>query len=1045
MSNRADYIWDALGDQWDSYVQKDQIATLWDGYVEIASDLLLQLYQADLSKSIENIPVFRRYRWLSYRLNKTKAPPEALLPFRFCYEVSNEDILSIPNLLDLVQEPEDDDFLQVTNGSNGFIVNQQKLVDASANINFVTSGVRPGDTITFFSGVNLGDSDKNIRLEIQRVEAADTLVLAVDNLSEHATAVRYQIDRPPTLTLAEDIHFIVGGGTLCFDNISILNASGTGDSWRTVDRQSWQGDFVRDDPRILANGGRGAIPTATNAASVVKGGKTLTDTGATFAASVAVGDYLILRPSGIAPTQVLTNRLVYRVINILGNTRLDIDGYFPLTANQVTYDIVRPSQETFDLVSTENGTSTYPRAFAFQTSGASSPSGTAGAFVAPNLDVLEDTSATFAPSMLGGPVRLLIASGLTSSELDTYSVIEYIDANHVRLDRAVSGPDTSVSYIVGEILSISGIVGAAPGDYEFSSQISNSMVPVDGTVRFVETQLEAAPYIEYYRERAERVAQVLQGAPVVDRLWAPESIVDQEQLFLNFGFPIQVKQENSDEYKNVLQGLWYAYWNGPSIGNIIIGLNLVFDLPFAQKGGVITSVSIPDAAFITGSVQGVGASKTFDVSSANNSHILAFSVDNLPPIYVLFPNDTAYPASNVIADINAAAGQVIASITTNDQIRLSGLTTVKIDTVIGNPGLGFDPGQEDFGTYNVTILGDDGVPDTYEFGSQFATNVDIGQRVVRFEPLTTAVGLFDYISLPEWWSVFGIPQIDTSIPTYSQEDRDTINDLYKNFTFVVRVVADAYTRLGSIDQSIVRFFLEQIKPTISDYMFIVAERFFEIISITDDPTLLGLSPTPSPEYIAQRGGQSDSLHLSVDITTARDLEWNFANFWVRDNPVHPVLGNRNQFETNYHLPIYDDCRLGTEDITLIAPGTITVVDGVAPATYRPAIYTGSVAGQFFTTTGALSLNINGTVYNLPAFSASTLRADLVTAEANAFIGLPVFWHTPGGFLQLRVDDLTTATPSLNILTAHAGFGFSITGVTGQPAVTPGPLLTVGFS
>jgi hypothetical protein len=352
--------------------------------------------------------------------------------------------------------------------------------------------------------------------------------------------------------------------------------------------------------------------------------------------------------------------------------------------------------------------------------------------------------------------------------------------------------------------------------------------------------------------------------------------------------------------------------------------------------------------------------------------------------------------------------------------------------VLGNPGLGFEPGQEDFGTYNVTILGDDGVSDTFNFGSQFPADVVVGQRVDRFDPFTTGVGIFDEVLLKEWWLIFNIPQINPSIETFSQEDRDIINNIHANFTFAVRVVADAFLRLGSVDRSIVRFFLEQIKPTISDYLFIVAERFFEIISVTDNQNLLGLG-NPSNSYGLQRGfaganpaSQVDTLALDIGITTARDLEWNFANHWLRNKPLHPTLGDRATFEANYHLPQYDDLRLTTEDATVVAPGTIEVVAGVGPVSYVAAELTGTVSAQFFDTSvnSTLTLNINGVLQPAVNYTVGTaVSAAVIIQETNSQLGVDIMSKTPSGELKLK-SDLIPGTPSILVVAGNPSLGFA---------------------
>jgi hypothetical protein len=76
-----------------------------------------------------------------------------------------------------------------------------------------------------------------------------------------------------------------------------------------------------------------------------------------------------------------------------------------------------------------------------------------------------------------------------------------------------------------------------------------------------------------------------------EKLWARRSLFDQENPWNNFGFLMDIYQENSVRYVNVIQGLWFAFWTGPRPRNVQVALFLLFGLPVAQESGVVTSVT----------------------------------------------------------------------------------------------------------------------------------------------------------------------------------------------------------------------------------------------------------------------------------------------------------------------------------------------------------------------------------------------------------------------------------------------------------------------
>jgi hypothetical protein len=588
-----------------------------------------------------------------------------------------------------------------------------------------------------------------------------------------------------------------------------------------------------------------------------------------------------------------------------------------------------------------------------------------------------------------------------------------------------------------------------PSDFEFGTLSANTGEVTDGVIRFrKDSSLFPTPLIKTLRDRVRTSAT---SERVDDRLWAEITIVDQDQLYKNFGFPIQVQQSNSLEFKNVLQGLWYAYWNGPTIDNMERGLNLVFNLPYAPDDGVINSAVLFEAAILTGSVaSSLNAPPfTFDTSSTNpggDSRFLAFSINKLPPVLVIFPNGVATPAATVIAAINLAAGSTVASLTLDGRVVLTASTSVEIDAVIGNPGLGFTPSDEDFGEYSVEILLDSGETELLTFGSEFALAVSVGQRVDKFQPLTKAVRIFDYVKLPGWWKVLGITKINPSIETFSPEDIDIVNDILKDFTFAVRIVSDAFTRLGSVDRRIVRYFLEQIKPTITDYLFIVATTFFEVMSVSDDRDLLGL-PATSPEYKAQHAGQNPAIKLDIGLQNVRNIDWNFANFYLT-SPAQ-----RASFEAGYHLPVYDDLRVETEDVTLVAPGTVDLVDGDGlGASYLQALIVGSVDSMFFDTVaaGTLTVDVNGipvaVVFTPLLLMPLAQVIDEINAVSSVTVGVMAnIARKPAGLSSVGLyADAIPGTPTLEITAGNVSLGFVAAGVVSGTA-SLGSLGVTSFS
>lgn len=85
-----------------------------------------------------------------------------------------------------------------------------------------------------------------------------------------------------------------------------------------------------------------------------------------------------------------------------------------------------------------------------------------------------------------------------------------------------------------------------------------------------------------------------------DRSWAETTFIDNNPTIeSNFGsrvgFPQESWIQNTQDldYLSAVQGLWYAFWNGPTLNNIQTACQVLMGLPFAEKAGTVTDVRTP--------------------------------------------------------------------------------------------------------------------------------------------------------------------------------------------------------------------------------------------------------------------------------------------------------------------------------------------------------------------------------------------------------------------------------------------------------------------
>lgn len=199
--------------------------------------------------------------------------------------------------------------------------------------------------------------------------------------------------------------------------------------------------------------------------------------------------------------------------------------------------------------------------------------------------------------------------------------------------------------------------------------------------------------------------------PPEEGLWAEYVGYDEGVIQSNFGSNVDLFGESSDQYKARVRGLYYAYWQGPTLYAVRQGVHILVGLPIAEKAGTVEAIN------------------------------------------------TSF----------------------------SGILGV------------------------VTVGGVD-----YLYPLLAGTTLSVGDVVDTFAPLCGGVEIVDYVTDPEWF-------VDLNF-----------NEMKKFHTFGVRLNIDAFT-LDTL--GLAATFVDRIKPTWKDYLFIVYKNLEDDVVIADDIAL----------------------------------------------------------------------------------------------------------------------------------------------------------------------------------------------------------------
>jgi len=473
----VNFIWDYLSDAWDLYDDRDPITTIWSGFAQVASNILLTAWQYDYSKSLVDVQRLFQRRWLNYQ---TKVTEDAL---------DRED--------------------QGIKFYRGPIVSK----DLTAGVTFV------GTETLILSR----DGGSDVTVSLTGTMSVDEIVVAINAVLGESSAT-VKTARKAT---ASAVDYLV----LSYPTLIVVCKDGT--------------------------------------ANATLGFSTTEDTQNNFSGDLGVRDPSIATAFGVADPLISFSGIAKDDLLVFG-------GY--------GYRVSKRADETH--ITTQDSM-VIPQV--------------------PTLPTWEVSSSVKVPTT-DYSTELVVAGDIAMFEVRTSSSDEVVEVPCL-----VTGANGNVLGFNPRPLyeATLGQLGGFEITLLYVQRVSN--IPVDDLVshipRLQEIILDPPSVLSRNREYAISVdssgvnaIRFVSGTysfddPPPDYLWAEVTWFDNRPTIENnfgkaVGFTVEDLETRSDDldYLSAVRGLWYSFFNGPSLWSIQVGTQILLGLPFAEEDGTIEEI-----------------------------------------------------------------------------------------------------------------------------------------------------------------------------------------------------------------------------------------------------------------------------------------------------------------------------------------------------------------------------------------------------------------------------------------------------------------------
>lgn len=538
------YIWNYLTNFWDLLEDREKVSTIWSGFAQSAANLLLTAWQIDYNKSLKDIQRTFQRRWLPYSfllpdqsasINIVRGPLVSM-------GTSTEPWAVVGKTLDLI-------------------------IDGGPLIHIVFSG---GASLT----------------SLQVVEQINTALLAAGYLAMASVLVTASGQLLPQLVHTGLIQSVVSDpATSAAVVLGWVRAHPNTDLASTdynVQNEVWGNGYIEawDEKQLSPDP---SVPPVQLGRYVGK--LQYFDTGTRLAENLPE-----VAPVGTLVGFEVGSRRVYQGTTLIGE---DFYG----SPHGWRY---------FAALCTGYERTTGPTAYFMQTTYELPPFA---------------TGQWFLPSTVVSQSVDFQAAGVLRDDLAVFSVRDLSTGNAIDIHCAVL-------FAYGKKLAFDPRPllikwNGYPDNFEttFVGVLRTQEVPVDDLVVSIpRLQVEVADSTDALEEGKDyAVKKVVQNGAEVNAIvfrpgtftpqdppsaqyWAEQTHLDNSPAIeANFGHLVPPLSERSYvdwkkdfsnlDYLSAVQGLWYAYWGGPSVYRMRVGVQILLGLPFAEEAGTVVEVN----------------------------------------------------------------------------------------------------------------------------------------------------------------------------------------------------------------------------------------------------------------------------------------------------------------------------------------------------------------------------------------------------------------------------------------------------------------------
>lgn len=479
----VNFIWEHLSDVWNLYDDRDRVTTIWSGFAQIATNLLLTAWQNDYSKSLVDIQRQFQRRWLHYD--------------------------------PLYLEPEDD-----RDGAELRIVRGKILTPVTGGKTFDSAG----ETLII--------SKNGVEVTITFAGAYTTEQIAAEINAELGDSA--SVIQPASIETDTGVDYL----SLQYDGLLVISKDGTANATF--------GFSESEDTQNDLSGVDGVIGTATTAWVTGSAGVS-PDNLTNLSEVVEKGDVLVVGGQGYEILKIASSRQLTTRRDLSGSGNWLISSYVKAKTTNFSEQLVYAGDIL--ILEVRYAGSNDTREVLCEVMG------------------VRETRCGFNP-------RSLLE--YTAGDLDAYE----ITFKGVRRVSAIP-----VNELVLRIPRLQEIILDPP-----SVLILNSQYTLQDTADGIRGIFFTDGLFSY-------------DNPPPDQLWAEQTFLDNKQSIEdNFGnvigFPLDTWEQLTEDldYLSAVRGLWYAFFNGPSLYNVRIGTQILLGLPFAEVDGIIEDINLTYSA-----------------------------------------------------------------------------------------------------------------------------------------------------------------------------------------------------------------------------------------------------------------------------------------------------------------------------------------------------------------------------------------------------------------------------------------------------------------